>query len=110
MTSERIVISAKELSNEDLYFQEKDKKEIEKLRARAAKDADEAYLDDHRYHCFRCGTPSLVEVDLRGVKIDLCVKEGCGALHLDPGEMEKILEGEKTLFYKVKFALSTAFR
>ena len=110
MTSERIVISAKKLSNEDLYFQEKDKKKIEKLRARAAKDADEAYLDDHRYHCFRCGTPSLVEVDHGGVKIDLCVKEGCGAVHLDPGEMEKILEGKKSLFYKVKSALSTTSR
>ena len=110
MTGERIVVRAKELSDEDLYFQEQDRKKIEELRAKATKDADEAYLNNHRYHCFRCGTPTLVEVAYRGIKIDLCVKEGCGAVHLDPGEMEKILEGEKALFYKVKLALSTVFR
>ena len=110
MTNERLVIRAKMLPDEDLYFQEQDKKKVEELRAKAEKDADEAYLSAHRNHCFRCGTPSLVEVDYNEIKIDMCVKEGCGAVHLDPGELEKILEGERGLFAKVKQSLSAAFR
>ncbi|MBC8460800.1 MAG: zf-TFIIB domain-containing protein [Deltaproteobacteria bacterium] len=100
MTNERIIVRAKALSNEDLHFQEQDKKKIEEIRAKAAKEANEDYLNAHRNHCFRCGTPSLVEVDYRSVMIDLCVNDGCSAVHLDPGEMEKILEGERGLFYR----------
>lgn len=110
MTNERVVIKAKELSKEDLYFREQDKKKIEELRAKSTKNADEAYRDAHRNHCFRCGTPSLVEVEYKGIKIDLCVNDGCGGTHLDPGEMEKILEEEKGLFFKVKYSLSYVFR
>ena len=111
MTNERIVIRAKKLSGDDLYFQEQDKKKIEELRAKYTENADDAYRDAHRNHCFRCGTPSLVEVDYKGIKIDLCVNDQCGGVHLDPGEMEKILEEERGLiYYRVKLSLSSVFR
>ena len=110
MTDERIVLRAKEISDEDLHFQEQDKKKIEELRAKTEKNEDEAYQNSHRNHCFRCGTPSLVEVDFRGIKIDMCVKEGCGAVHLDPGEMEKIIEEERGFFGKVKHSVSSVFK
>ena len=99
MKNDRIVIKA---SEEDIHFREMEKKKIEKLRAAAAKEANEAYRSAHKNHCFRCGTHSLIEVDHKNVKIDICVNEGCGAVHLDPGEMEKILEGERGVFGKVK--------
>jgi hypothetical protein len=107
MTNDRIVIKA---SEEDLHFQEQERKKIEKLRAAAAKEANEAYSSAHKNHCFRCGTHSLAEVDHKNVKIDICVNEGCGAVHLDPGEMEKIIEGEKGIFDKVKKSVFSVFQ
>ncbi len=95
MSEERVIIRAKELSKEDVYFQEQDRKRLEELKARSANASNQKYRDEHRNHCFRCGTPSLAEVDYRGIKIDLCINEQCGAVHLDPGEMEKILAGDK---------------
>jgi hypothetical protein len=107
MKNDRIVIKA---SEEDIHFREQEKKKIEKLRAAAAKEANEAYSNAHKNHCFRCGTHSLVEVDHKNVKIDICVNEGCGAVHLDPGEMEKILEGERGVFGKVKNSVFSVFK
>jgi hypothetical protein len=110
MANERVIVRAKEVSDEDLYFQDQDKKKMEELRSKAAKDSDKAYRDAHRNHCFRCGTPSLAEVEHKRVKIDLCVNEGCGAVHLDPGEMEKILEGGRGLFDRVKRSFVSALK
>jgi hypothetical protein len=91
MTNSSIVI---ETSEEDLHFGAQERKKIEKLRAAAAKEANETYSNAHKNHCFRCGTHSLAEVDHKNFEIDICVNEGCGAVHLDPGELEKNLEGE----------------
>jgi len=107
MPGERIVIK---FSEEELYIREQERKKIEKLRTDAAKEANEAYSNAHKNHCFRCGTHSLVEVDHKNVKIDICVNEGCGAVHLDPGEMEKILEGERGVFGKVKTSVFSVFK
>ena len=107
MKNDRVIIKA---SDEDIHFREEERKQIEKLRAIAAKQADEAYSEGHKNHCFRCGTHSLVEVEHKNVKIDICVNEGCGAVHLDPGEMEKILEGEKGVFTKVKTSIFMVFK
>ena len=62
-----------------------------------SKESNEKYCEDHKYHCFRCGTKSLVEVDRGDVKIDICANEKCGAVHLDPGELEDILKDEKSI-------------
>ena len=98
------------LSNEDLHFQEQEKKQIEKLRDEAKKQTNTAYCESHKNHCFRCGTPSLVEVVQGNVHIDLCVNEGCGAVHLDPGEIEKLLESERTVFGKIKNSVFSVFK
>ncbi len=107
MPDERFVINA---SEEDIYFREQDRKKIEKLRNTAAKEANEAYSSTHKNHCFRCGTHSLVEVDHKNIKIDICVNEECGAVHLDPGELEKILGGERGVFDKVKNSVFSVFK
>ena len=83
--------------SEEAYFAERDKKLMQKLRQDAEKDTDTKYRDTHKYHCFRCGTPSLAEIDEGNVKVDICVNEGCGALHLDPGELGEILKNQKSL-------------
>ena len=107
MINDRVIIKA---SDEDIHFREEERKQIEKLRAMAAKEADEAYRKAHKNHCFRCGTHSLVEVEHKNVNIDICVNKGCGAVHLDPGEMEKILEGEKGVFSAVKRSIFSVFK
>lgn len=107
MTNDRIVIK---VSEENLHFREQERKKIEKLRAAATKEATDAYSSAHKNHCFRCGTHSLAEVDHENVKIDICVNEGCGAVHLDPGEMEKILEGERGVFGKVRNSIFSVFK
>ena len=107
MANNRVVIKG---GVEDVHFREEERKQIVKLRVRAAKEADEAYNKTHKNHCFRCGTKSLVEVEHKNVNIDICVNEGCGAVHLDPGEMEKILEGEKNVFSTVKNSIFSVFK
>lgn len=98
------------IKNEDLHFQEQDKKKLEKLRAKAQKEANEAYCSSHRNHCFRCGTHSLVEVQQGNIHIDMCINKGCGAVHLDPGELEKLLEGESAVFGKIKNSVFSVFK
>ncbi len=83
--------------SEDAYFAERDQQLLKKCRENAAKDASSRYCEEHKYHCFRCGTASLVEVDEGNVKIDICVNEGCGAVHLDPGELKEIIKNKESL-------------
>jgi hypothetical protein len=107
MADERLIVK---LSDEELHFREMDRMNIEKLRAAAQKESEKAYADAHKNHCFRCGTHSLVEVELKKVHVDICVNEGCGAVHLDPGEMEKLLEGERGVFGKIKNSVFSTFK
>jgi Zn-finger nucleic acid-binding protein len=39
----------------------------------------------------------LVEIDEGSVKIDICVNKNCGAIHLDPGELSKIIKDHGAL-------------
>jgi flavin reductase (DIM6/NTAB) family NADH-FMN oxidoreductase RutF len=107
MANERVIIKT---IDEDAHFREIDKLQIEKLRAAAKKEAQAAYVEAHKQHCFRCGTHSLVEVEFKNIHIDICVNEGCGAVHLDPGEIEKLLEGGKGVFGKIKGSVFSAFK
>ncbi len=110
MSNKLIVVQTKGVSDEELYFQEQDKKRIEEIRDNAAKEANETYRQTHCNHCFRCGTLSLIEVDHKGIMIDLCINNACGAVYLNQGEMETYIEREKGLFHKVKSALLGVFK
>ena len=83
--------------SEDAYFAEQDKKKIEKLRTDSGNDADEKYREEHKYPCFRCGPQSLAEFDEGNVKVAICINKDCGALHLDPGELEEILKNKQSI-------------
>ncbi|RJQ87924.1 MAG: hypothetical protein C4519_00040 [Desulfobacteraceae bacterium] len=107
MANERVIVKA---SDEDLHFREMDRIKIEKMRAEAKKEAQAAYADAHKQHCFRCGTHSLVEVEFKDVHVDICVNEGCGAVHLDPGEMEKLLKAEGGVFGKIRNSVFSVFK
>ncbi len=92
--------------HEDLHFKEEDERLIRKLREKIKEEADREYRKTHADHCFRCGTKSLVEIERGDIKIDICANENCGAVHLDPGELEIILKNEKTVMGMRKSFLS----
>jgi len=83
--------------SEEAFFLEKDQQKLRDLRKRAAEEATKKYCEEHKYHCFRCGTKSLAEIDEGNVKVDICVNENCGAIHLDPGELKEIIKDQGAL-------------
>jgi len=95
--------------SEEVFFQQQQADQIRKLREKSEKETAEQYREDHKYHCFRCGTDSLVEVQKGNCIIDICVNEGCGAVHLDPGELETILQ-DRNLIKEVKKSVFLIFR
>jgi hypothetical protein len=80
--------------SEEAFFAERDGIKLKELRQKAAEEAKTKYAEEHKYHCFRCGTQSLAEIDEGNVKIDVCVNENCGAVHLDPGELKEIIKDQ----------------
>ena len=70
---------------------------LKEFRLKAAQETTRKYCEEHKYHCFRCGAKSLAEIERGDVKIDICVNESCGAVHLDPGELEKIIKDQKSI-------------
>ena len=92
--------------SEHAFFAEQDQIKLKKLRKSAAKEATKKYTKEHRYHCFRCGTHSLAEIDEGNVKVDICVNKNCGAIHLDPGELVEIFKDRKALKTAKKAFLS----
>ena len=83
--------------SEAAFFAEQDQKKLRKLREEATDKATQKYREEHKYHCFRCGTQSQAEIDEGKVKIDICVNKNCGALHLDPGELKEIIKDQGAL-------------
>jgi hypothetical protein len=92
--------------SEEAFFAERDQDRLRQLRKSAADEANKKYSEEHKYHCFRCGTQSLAEIDEGSVKIDVCVNENCGAVHLDPGELQKIVKDSKGLASAAKAFVS----
>ena len=82
---------------EEAYFSEQDQEKLRNLRKKTEDKASNKYREDHKYHCFRCGTQSLAEIDEGKVKVDVCVNENCGAIHLDPGELKEIIKDQSAL-------------
>ena len=94
---------------EEIYFQQQQAEQIKALREKNANETVHKYNEEHKYHCFRCGTNSLVEVQKGKCIIDICVNEGCGAVHLDPGELETVLK-DKNLIRDVKNSIFNIFK
>jgi hypothetical protein len=83
--------------SEHAFFAERDQKILKELRENAAHEASKNYCEEHKYHCFRCGSKSLAEVERGQVTIDICVNKNCGAIHLDPGELERIVKDQRAI-------------
>ncbi len=110
MSKDRGLLKIKgEMRDEELYFKELEHNQIKNLREKSAEEANQKYCEEHKDHCFRCGTRSLVEVDRGDVKIDICVNKDCGAMHLDPGELEAIMKDQKSII-TVRKAIFNVFK
>ena len=98
MANKRVFVKIQpKKGSEQAFFAEQDQRKLRKLRKKAAKETTKKYSQEHKYHCFRCGTQSLAEIDEGSVKIDICVNKNCGAIHLDPGELKEIIKDRKAL-------------
>ncbi len=98
MTGKRVSVKIQpKKGSEEAYFAERDQHKLRELRKKAAEESTKKYCEEHKHHCFRCGTLSLAEIDEGNVKIDICVNENCGAIHLDPGELKEIIKDQGVL-------------
>ena len=98
MTGKRVSVKIQpKKGSEEAFFAERDQHKLRELREKVAEEATEKYCEEHKYHCFRCGSQSLAEIDEGNVKIDICVNEDCGAIHLDPGELKEIIKDQRAL-------------
>jgi hypothetical protein len=98
MTGKRVSVKIQpKKGSEEAFFAERDQHKLRELRKKAAGEATKQYSEEHKYHCFRCGTQSLAEIDEGNVKIDICVNENCGAIHLDTGELKEIIKDQSAL-------------
>jgi len=94
---------------EGAYFKKQEQELLKNLRNKTATESDKQYNEEHKGHCFRCGTASLVEVGKGKVKIDVCVNDDCGAIHLDPGELDEIIK-DQSIIKNVRVAIFNVFK
>lgn len=85
------------MSDEDDYFRKLDQEAKEKLRqqlnAEHTKAARSQLASLHHDRCGKCGGLMKSE-HFRGIQIDRC--EDCGAVLLDPGELEQLAGQDST--------------
>jgi hypothetical protein len=105
--SKRVVLKVSE--GEEIFFKKQEQQKIKALREKNEKERSAKYSEAHQYHCFRCGTPSLVEVQKGKVVVDVCINKGCGAVHLDPGELEYMLKN-KGVISSIASSVTNVFR
>jgi hypothetical protein len=109
MADEKVSVIIKTGDHEDLFFKEQEQKQIKMLRDKISHESDKKYKEEHKNHCFRCGTQSLAEINYGSVKVDVCINDKCGAMHLDPGELEEIMKDQGGLD-KIRKAVFSIFK
>jgi len=80
-----------ERAREDIYFAQKDRELIAKLREKDQEELERTILELCKMRCPKCGR-TLEEIHYRKVQIDRCT--GCGGVWLDPRELEIIAPAE----------------
>jgi hypothetical protein len=109
MADEKVSVVIKTGDHEDLFFKEQEQKKIKMLREKIEHESNKQYKEEHKNHCFRCGTQSLAEINYGSVKVDVCINDKCGAMHLDPGELEEIMKDQGGLD-KIRKAVFSIFK
>jgi hypothetical protein len=65
-------------------------REMEEMRTAAEEEGDLKAL--HHFRCGKCGQ-KMSSQTFRGIEVEIC--PGCGAVLLDPGELEKLTGEDK---------------
>lgn len=93
----------KNTTSEDEYFHKLAQEQLNKLREVAAiEDAEaaaEAAKELHFHKCGKCGADMKTEI-FKGVEIERCT---CGAVLLDPGELEQLAGADQGGFFASLF-------
>ena len=88
------------VDHEDEYFHREDQAKLDKLRGKvSAENAEteaEAKKALHFHKCGKCGT-DMDTMLFKGVEIEKC--PGCGAVLLDPGELEELAGSDESGFF-----------
>ncbi len=82
-----------EKAREDKFFADRDRELLQKLKAQAGAQEEQAVRDLARMRCPKCGEPLTVRHKL-DVEIDAC-PQGHG-VWLDSGEVDKLAERESS--------------
>lgn len=100
-------MSQKKNENEEEYFIrlefERAKKVEEETRQKLLEDEKKGLKELHYMRCPKCGM-QLVEIDYRGIKIDKCTE--CDGVWLDAGELEAVMDLDKSVISKLFSAFS----
>lgn len=94
------------MADEEDYFRKLDEEAKAKLKARL--DAEQAVADRvarrelHFLKCGKCGADMQSQV-FRGIQIEVCVE--CGAVLLDPGELQTLAGADSTAVFSSFFTM-----
>ncbi len=92
------------LTSEEEYFHRQQAEQLAKLREVAAIESEEAALvaakELHFHKCGKCGLDMQTEI-FKGVEIERCAE--CGAVLLDPGELEELAGNDESGFFTSLF-------
>ena len=96
------------LTSEEEYFHRQQQEQLAKLREVAAMESEEAAnqaaKELHFHMCGKCGHPMDTEI-FKGVEIERCAS--CGAVLLDPGELEQLAGKDESGFFSSLFGSSS---
>jgi uncharacterized protein len=88
------------VDHEDEFFLRQDQAKLKKLKAEAGAKTAETEAEQakalHFHKCGKCGC-SMDTILFKGVEIEKC--PGCGAVLLDPGELEQLAGADESGFF-----------
>jgi uncharacterized protein len=94
------------MSDEDEYFKRRDLEATAKLKAKLDAEKAEAEKNErkklHFLKCGKCGSDMQTQV-FRGIEIERC--GSCGAVLLDPGELEELAGDDETETFTSFFSI-----
>ncbi|MEQ1566470.1 MAG: zf-TFIIB domain-containing protein [Myxococcota bacterium] len=94
------------MADEDDYFRKLDQEAKAKLKAKLDEQAQEAARAEqkalHHLKCGKCGSDMATQV-FRGLEVEVC--GGCGAVLLDPGELQTLAGADQTATFSSFFTM-----
>ncbi len=94
------------MTDEDEYFHKLDQEAKARLRARLEAELTEKESEErkrlHFHRCGKCGS-QMDTIVFRGVEVERC--QNCGAVLLDPGELEELAGSDQTAVFSSFFGM-----